>query len=342
MDQIRWNISTIRLETADCFTLVLQNTTGEPVAYQSGQFLSFLFDHGGHEIRRSYSFSSSPAFDSEIAITVKRIPNGEISRLLTDRLKPGDSLVSLPPAGLFTYNSNDQNQLVFIAGGSGIIPIFSILKSILPRSENTQLLLISQDHNEESVLFDSKLALLENDYSGRFRRISLLSNPNEYRIPPRKLNNQLLNRLLKDNLNAGPPPVFYLCGPTGLMRMTQITLHWMGFKDSQIKKEFFTIEKPPLPSSLAALKPQSVLIKHKGQTYSFATAERQSILDAAIQHQVSLPYSCRSGRCSNCLVHLRKGRVWMSNNEVLTEADIENGLVLTCTGYALTNLELEW
>jgi ring-1,2-phenylacetyl-CoA epoxidase subunit PaaE len=137
-------------------------------------------------------------------------------------------------------------------------------------------------------------------------------------------------------------PVFYLCGPPAFMRMAQFTLRLLGFSDAQIKKENFTVEYVPPPPLLTDTTPKRVTILRNDSPLHFEAAWPDTILHAAERHHISLPYSCRGGRCSTCVAKCLSGKVKMSINEVLTEKDLQDGLVLTCVGYAETDITLSF
>src|SRR5437016_3927669 len=120
-DLLRLRVKDIVRETDDAFTYVLENTGTAPVPYRAGQFLTFIFTFREHEVRRSYSLISSPAVDRDMAVTIKRYLNGELSRYLLDHLKKGDIIQSLPPTGRFTIDTDQRNRRVyfFLAAGSG-------------------------------------------------------------------------------------------------------------------------------------------------------------------------------------------------------------------------------
>ena len=120
-------VSGIVPEATDIKTIFLERRSGEPILYVAGQFLTLLFTFRGRALRRSYSFSTTPGVDPVPAITIKRVPNGEISRHLLDHLRVGDTLTTLPPAGRFTLDP-DGEVFVFVAAGSGLVPVFSLLK----------------------------------------------------------------------------------------------------------------------------------------------------------------------------------------------------------------------
>jgi len=344
MDRIIWKVVDIIKETQDAYNFILKNETGEKINYQAGQFLTFIFEHKDGEIRRSYSISSTPGIDELISITVKRIPNGEISRHLINHTHVNDTLISIQAAGRFTLDTNfqEQRQFFFIAAGTGIVPIFSLIKKILHEEPLSKIFLIYQNHNEKDIIFKKTLEKLERNFAEEFKWINFLSRPHSKHRSPQKLNNFLLEKLVEEYVDAEKENLFYLCGPTSFMRMAQFTLKWMGFKDEQIKKEIFSVEFVPPPPFITDTSTKQIIIHYNKKDFKIEAAYPLNILQAALNNNIQLPYSCRSGRCSSCVAKCTKGKVKMSNNEVLTEKDLENGLVLTCVGYAETDVELEF
>ena len=328
MTTIQLQVVTLRPEATEMVTIVLRRVDGLPLEYKAGQFLTFLFSFGGRELRRSYSFSSAPGVDALPSITVKRVANGEISRFLIDHLQVGDVLRSLPPAGRFVLEEGFGGTLLFLAAGSGMVPVFSLIKSV----GNSKILLITQNRDEASIPFREELRRLVDE--GRLNWVSLLSGV----APVVRLNNGLLQEMLKD---IRGDEHFYLCGPVGFMRMAVFTLRLLGVADEQIKRENFTVEYVPPAPVLADTGVKRVVVSAGGQQYEFTTAWPLTILQSALNHGIALPYSCKGGVCSACAAKCVKGRVKMSKNEVLTEKDLGAGLVLTCVGYAETDLELE-
>jgi ring-1,2-phenylacetyl-CoA epoxidase subunit PaaE len=122
--------------------------------------------------------------------------------------------------------------------------------------------------------------------------------------------------------------------------MAQFTLKWMGFQDDLIKKENFTVDRVPPPPLMSDTSTKEIIIHYNKQTFKIRATYPQNILQAALNNDIQLPYSCRSGVCASCVAKCIKGKARMSRNEVLTEKDIEAGLVLTCVGYAETDVEL--
>ncbi len=341
MDTWTLRVINIRPEAHNTKTIFVERTDG-PLFYKAGQFLTLLVNTYGREHRRSYSFSTAPGIDPLAAITVKRVPNGEVSRFLLDHLRVDDILHTLPPAGRFTlYEAVDP--LVLIAAGSGIVPIFSLLKTALALRSHNKIILITQQHDPAASPFHAKLnALTTVSGKDRLRWVEWLS------VRDGRLNNRLLEEwilALMPQANAADPgalPHFYLCGPPAFMRMAQFTLRLLGFPDEQIKKENFTVEYVPPPPLLTDTTPRQVTIHQKGSTFNFEAVWPDTILRAAERQHISLPYSCRGGRCSTCVAKCLSGKVMMSINEVLTEKDLQEGLVLTCVGYAETDITLSF
>jgi ring-1,2-phenylacetyl-CoA epoxidase subunit PaaE len=344
MDTWKLRVKDIRPETPDTNAIFLERIDSRPLSYQAGQFLTLLLSFHGRDLRRSYSFSTTPEIDPVAAITIKRVPNGEVSRYLLDHLRVGDILHTLPPAGRFTLD-NAAHSLVFIAAGSGIVPVFSLLKAALALQPifrpGAPTILITQQHDHAASPFHAQLHALTTVFGkDRLRWVEWLS------VRDGRLNNWLLEEWILTLLLPvdHPPqavlPHFYLCGPPAFMRMAQFTLRLLGFPDEQIKKENFTVEYVPPPPLLTDTTPKRVTIMRNDSPLHFEAAWPDTILQAAERHHISLPYSCRGGRCSTCTAKCLSGKVKMSINEVLTEKDLQDGLVLTCVGYAETDLTL--
>lgn len=337
-----WIITKMIAETSDASTFVLQPADGLPISYHAGQFLTLIFNRNGREVRRSYSFSSTPGVDERISITVKRVHNGEISRLLLDYYKTGDRLTTIEPAGMFVLPADlDQEQTVFlIAAGSGITPVFSLLKQLLYQTRILNIVLLYQNHAADDTIFRGALGELSEQCSDRLKWLDFISISN---TAHKKLTNDYLELLIQQNLSRqAVNPLFYICGPASFMRMCQYTIRIMGFGESQIRKEYFVIDAPPAPPLIKDVQNREVVLHTGGEIIRYQTQYPSSILQSALDNNIALPYSCKGGRCSACAARCVKGEVIMSMNDVLTDEDIASGLVLTCVGYAVTDVELEY
>ncbi|MFD1142215.1 2Fe-2S iron-sulfur cluster-binding protein [Larkinella insperata] len=344
---IQLQVSEIIRETRDTKTLILHPTDGRVVPYRAGQFLTLLFKHLGHEVRRSYSLSStpgdaSPGVASEpLSLTIKRVENGEISRYLLDHLAVGDTLTSLPPAGRFTLDTapDEQRDIVLIGAGSGIVPLYGILKQALRDEPQSHITLLYANTDEQNIIFYRQLEALHNEHAERFQLIHLLSQPSDDwqkagNIRRGRLNNWLLENMLPDLLRFERSRAqWYVCGPFAFMRMVQVTLVYAGIRLDAIKKENFVIEPVTRTPPPELARDHRILLRFRGTEYDIDVPAYKSILQAALDHGVPLPYSCKGGRCSSCAGRVRSGDVHMTINDVLTERDLRNGWILTCTGY---------
>ncbi len=351
--ELKLGITNIIFETSDTKTFFLQPLDSNAIMpYKAGQFLTLILQNVPGEIRRSYSIGSTPGVDQQLFITVKRKTNGEISRHLSDHSKEGDIFTSLLPSGKFIIEEPIAETYFFIAAGSGITPVFALIKELLYYYSSIRIVLINQCRNKEHIIYKQHLQILHTKFSKRFELIHLFSQPLSQPESLQRLNNIMLETIVRKKLNIyrGEYPKahsahniqFYLCGPTAMMRMAEFTLRLIGFTNDQIRKEQFVIAPPPPPPLLTDTSLKEVIIHFHKQTYHLEIAYPGNILDAALKKNIQLPYSCKGGICSTCVAYCMRGKVVMTKNEVLTEKDIDKGLVLTCVGYAATDVELRF
>lgn len=326
-------------ETADTKSFVLSCKHDLQLAprYKAGQFLTFVFTRlNGGEVRRNYSISSSPALQESLTITVKRIANGEFSRHLVDTVRPGDELRTIGASGFFLLpeQSSSYRKLFFFAAGSGITPIFSLIKTALVASPALQLVLVYSNKTLQSTIFYDQLQALQQQYPAQLRIVFIFSD--HFNLLTARLNSNLLTKILSTYQEFPDEQVlFYICGPLDYMRLLTIFLQTRGTPATQIRKEIFHIEKParvPRPPDEGE---HQVSLHFRKSNFSFNVQYPVTILQAARRQGISLPYSCESGQCGTCVARCVSGKVWMYNNEVLTDDELEKGLVLTCTGYPI-------
>lgn len=344
MDLLQWKVIKVIPEAKDTNSYVLKEVSDQSVVYEAGQFLTFLFDYHGQEIRRSFSLGSTPGIDAQPFITVKKKENGAISRHMLEHWTVGTLISSLPPSGRFTLSTDPvhNRQVFFIAAGSGIVPVFALLKKLLRDEPQSQVVLLYQNHDENNIIYHAAIQQLEEQYGTRFTRIDLLSHPILHDLPHQRLNNGLFELIISKNHHPGiHNTAYYTCGPASFMRMVQFTLRVMGVEEECIRKENFTVETVPPPAFAIDGAPRTVQVRQGERYHEFTVTYPTTILQAALNQHIKLPYSCKGGRCSACTARCLSGTVKMNMNEVLTENDLESGLILTCVGYAETDLILE-
>lgn len=326
-------ITAVKQETEDTKTFVLESM-GERISYEAGQYLTFVFKLHGEELRRSYSLASSPVLDEPLAITVKRVQNGMVSRPLFDQAREGDTLLTTGAGGFFVLPENilPQQQLFFLAAGSGIVPVFSLIKTALHLFPGVQIVLIYSNRSENSTIYYEELKALQQHYPHNFRIEFLFSMSPD--LAKARLNQLLLQVLLQQHMNVPPENIlFYTCGPFAYMRMIEIELLTMGFSASQLRKEQFNNLKPVERMLPPDTRPHEVEIRIQGQVHRLVVQYPQTILEAAKKKGLTLPYSCEVGKCGSCAALCLHGNVWMKYNEVLLNDEIRKGLVLTCSGF---------
>jgi ring-1,2-phenylacetyl-CoA epoxidase subunit PaaE len=340
---LQLRVTRIQVETAQANSYFLEAVDDGAVTYRAGQFLTLVLPRNDQPVRRSYSLSSAPG--ESLRLTIKRVQNGEVSRYITDHLQVGDVVKSLCPAGRFTFDANQPGDLVLIGAGSGISPLFSLLKDVLRHQPDRRVTLLDSNTTEADIIFWQELAEWQEAYPDRFRLVHLLSHPTDLRSGRYgRLNNLLLESLLPELIGSSDRNTvqFFICGPNDYMRMVQFTLIVNGIQPDVIRRENFVVQSAVVDSAMATLPPEAridrtISLRFRGRDLELRVPAYKSVLQAALDAGVSLPYSCRGGRCSTCLARCTAGQVYMTINDVLTERDLRDGWVLTCTGYPMND-----
>jgi len=327
-------IKEIKEEVKGFKTFVFEE--GHRINYKAGQYLTLLQNSpDGEEVRRSYSITSSPELNELLSIGVKRVENGFFSRQLIDGAKAGDELRTTGSGGLFILPDDIQNfeQIFFFAAGSGITPIYSLVKTALHGHPHLLLELIYSNASAGKTIFLKPLQELQKIFPLRFHLKLLFSDSADLfkaRLHRERIL-EFLNQLSVINRNE---ILFYICGPENYMRLCTYTLRETGIHPNNIKKENFIIYTVPKRDTLPPDKEERKVQIHLGRrTHEIIVRYPDSILKAAKKQGVQLPYSCEAGRCGNCVAKCVKGNIWHSYNEVLTEKELQKGLVLTCVGH---------
>ncbi|SEN43276.1 3-ketosteroid 9alpha-monooxygenase subunit B [Pseudomonas sp. ok272] len=293
-------------------------------AYKPGQFLTLRIPVQGRSIARCYSLASAPAVDGALKVTVKRVRDGLGSNWIWNNLRAGDTLEVLPPAGVFCPVSLDVDFLMF-AGGSGITPMMSIIKSCLHQGSG-RVYLFYANRDERSVIFADELQQLARAYPQRLTVMHWLES-----VQGLPTSAQLAG-LCRGQSDAHA----FVCGPGPFMDAVEQTLLAQNVARSRIHIERFVslssdpgvLADAPL---VAADGPQVELMAQlDGERHALAWNPAVDLLDALLGAGVGAPFSCREGRCSACMCRVTEGEVSMRSNEVLSAADLAGGWVLSC------------
>jgi len=304
-------------------------------SHQPGQYLTLLLPIGGQEVRRSYSLCSLP--EEAPTIAVARVSNGLASRWLIDHLKVGDVLESLPPNGRFILPAELPPLLVFVAAGSGITAVLPLIRQTLMENK-VQVRLIYACKNRETGWFTSELLRMQHTYSNQFFIDWFESQPLDG--IPRRVGNLGLEILIQ-RWPRWQEAQYYLCGPFAFMRTVKITLGFMGMAETAIHQENFVSEGQRFFSGKSVLEESVASQVHyqKGDKSALWMANKgETILDSAKKAGITLDYSCENGFCGTCILHKKSGDVVHRINEVLTDAELTAGWILSCTAYPITAL----
>lgn len=333
-------------ETRDAISIWFEQPASGKLVYKSGQFLTLIVNINGKEVRRAYSLCSAPHVDADLAVTVKRVENGLVSNFLNDTLKAGDRVKVMEPMGQFTteYQGTNKRHLIMFAGGSGITPMLSHIKSTLMLEPESIVSLVYANRNIESIIFKDELVKWETNYQGRLHLIHILDNaPMNWQGYSGLLNYEMLTRLFERIPDWGLEKTTYLmCGPEGMMKNVEALLAERKIPSEKIFKESFvqgTIdkEKETETTAEAEKKTRVVTIRYDGQEHKVSVAPDRTILETALDQGIDLPYSCQSGLCTACRGRALSGKVKLDEEEGLSQSERAEGYVLTCVGHPLTD-----
>ena len=327
----RWRplrVAAVVDETHDSKSIVFDVPAdqAETFRYRPGQFLTLRLPVGGRHLPRCYSMSSAPAVDAAPRVTVKRVDRGRGSNWLCDHVQPGSVLEVLPPAGVFTPRKLEGDFLL-LAGGSGITPVFSILRSALAAGQG-RITLIYANRDERSVIFRRELTALAGAHPQRLLVVHWLDSVQG--VPSVA---QLAELALP--FRAGQA---FVCGPGPFMDACVAALQGIEMDAAQIHVERFAslpdeedaAAPAPVPADVETVEQAEVEISHQGQLHRITVGGRQSILEAALKAGIDLPYSCQAGLCASCMCHVEEGKVHLRHNEVLDKKDLAKGWTLAC------------
>ena len=307
-------------------------------AFRAGQHLTLRADIGGEEVRRNYSLCVAPDA-GELRVTVKRIAGGVFSNWIGDTLKPGDSLDVMPPHGSFTYpfESGARRRYVAFAGGSGITPVMSLIRTALSTEADSRFTLFYGNRDSNSVIFLDALADLKDRYLGRFELYHFLSDE-EGEVA---LFNGMLDRATCDAAVAAlvdePEGVdgWFICGPGPMMDAAETALAGQGVAHERIHLERFLAGRPPAALVAAMAQAQAeaagltigVTLDGRTRRVEF---DGTNILDSARAAGLPAPFACKAGVCATCRARVTSGKVEMAVHYGLSDEEVAAGYVLTC------------
>jgi ferredoxin-NADP reductase len=306
-------------ETADTRSFVLEIPPAlvDTFAYAAGQFCTFRAEVGGTEVVRCYSMSSSPDVGDPFTTTVKRVPEGLMSNWMIDTLTPGDTIDVMRPTGLFVLRDAEV-PIVAFAGGSGITPVISIVKTALAVTPR-EVVLVYANRDADSVIFADELNRLDAEFGGRLSVHWHLDDRSGF------LDVDGCVSLVGVRHDAH----FYVCGPGPYMDVVEAALEQIGVRRSQLFIERF-VTPGEVPTLTESSHTETLIVKLGGRKHTLDYQVGDTILDATRRASLKAPFSCESGSCATCMAHLDTGSASMRVNNALTPDEVDDGWVLTC------------
>jgi ring-1,2-phenylacetyl-CoA epoxidase subunit PaaE len=320
-----------------CFNVPesLKNT----YAFKAGQYITLKALVNGNEVRRDYSLCTSPK-SGDLKIAIKEVKDGTFSAFANNNLKEGDVIEVAPPKGRFVFEPNDSKtkHIAAFAAGSGITPVLSIIKCALEEEVYSNVILVYGNKTTQDTMFLSELLELQHQYKDRFSIQFVFSQAQEDDAIFGRIEKSTVNLVVKNKYKHIAIDAFYLCGPEAMIHTVKDVLIENNVPADTIHFELFKAAKPSesLDEVITSGKTKATIIVDDEEN-TIEMSQKQTILEAALDEDIDAPYSCQGGICSSCLARVKEGAATMRQNNILTEKEVADGLILTCQAHPTTS-----
>ena len=342
-------VTDIRRETRDAVVVTLQPSDEDRALFDftQGQYLTFRHKFEDEELRRCYSICAGKD-EGVLKVGIKRVDGGCFSTWANENLKPGDTLEAMPPMGAFftALEPDVAKHYLGVAGGSGVTPVLSIIKTVLSREPRARFTLVYANRQISSIMFREELEDLKNLYLGRFSAVHILeSEAQDIDLFTGRLDGEKCAALFRNWIDVKSVDTVFICGPEPMMLAVASALREHGLRDDQIRFELFTASPPRRArqgvaqvngGDRAAACEATVTLDGATRIFTFPM-QGQSLLDAVLENAMDAPHACKAGVCSTCRARVLEGEVEMEANHALEDYEVRQGYVLTCQCYPLTD-----
>ncbi len=340
-------------ETADCISVsfIVPDALRETFAYRAGQYVTLRAEVGDRELRRSYSLCSAP-HENELRIAIKRVDGGMFSQWAHMLLRAGDGIDVLPPDGHFVYQPQPDRarHILLLAAGSGITPVFSILKTALQREALSQVTLVFGNRRVKDIIFREQIEDLRDLHLARFQLIHTLSGEvQEATIANGRIDGAKMATMMSGLIDPRSIDETYICGPGAMIEAAANACLDAGMPAERIHKEIFGVR-----CAVARDESRSADISNTSHTHRSTDAARvlviadgierelrvgfkgESVLDVVLASGIDVPYACKAGVCCTCRAQVLDGEVRMDANYTLEQHEVNRGFVLTCQAHPVS------
>lgn len=336
-------VTQIDKTTRDAVVLSLRPLSGD-FTYLPGQYLTFRVTLEGTELRRSYSICSGLE-ENSLQVAIKQVDGGAFSAFANAVLKVGDTIEAMEPMGHFhtAITPDARHHYLGFAGGSGITPILSILRSVLAGEPDSRFTLVYANRAVNTIMFREELEDLKNLYMGRLSLIHVLEHDSQdIDLFTGRVTEEKCADLFAHWINLPAIDKAFICGPEPMMLGIKAALEAHGLSKEQIKFELFASaqtgrlkRKPQSASSAARARTGRITLDGASRTVTFSPD--QTVLEAALENAMDAPHACRAGVCSTCKCKVLKGEVDMVTNHALEDYEVRAGYVLSCQSYPVSD-----
>lgn len=321
-------------DKAVAITFAIPDALKGDFAFQPGQYITLKTQIEGKEVRRAYSLCSTP--QAGLTVAVKEVENGTFSTYANRKLKEGDTMEVQTPEGRFKIDDSAfakaQTYAAF-AAGSGITPILSMIKTTLEKSTESKFVLVYGNKTPEDAMFRDELIALREQYKDRFSTEFIYSQSRVDGAHFGRIMKSTVNFVVKNKYASHDFNDYFLCGPESMIKEVTKVLKENGVYDDHIHFELFTASTDTVALEENLDGKTAIKVVCDDEDFEFVMAQDETILDAALDQDIDAPHSCQGGVCSSCIARITEGTAVMAQNQILTDAEVAEGLVLTCQAH---------
>ena len=336
--RMKLRVEEILTQTATAKTFCLERVEGPLPPFRAGQYVNVIVNVGGVRTSRPYSISSAP-LAGRLELTVRDKPGGFVAPYFFNDLKVGDVLETSGPTGRFYHEPLiDGENLVFLAGGSGITPFMSMIREMVQRKHPLRINLLYGSRTPEDVIFRGELEKLAATHSNFTFSLVISEPPEGYRGLKGFLDSKLIAQLVADIQGK----TFYVCGPRAMHHLCKAALQEMEVPQRRIRYELYgapqdVSKESGWPEGLS--KDMVFEVEVAGKKMILAKAG-EPLLNALERSGLVVPALCRSGECSACRIRLIEGKVFVPSQATVRESDRNAGYIHSCVSYPMDNLKI--